>query len=322
MDHHQSIIPTVKCNIDAAGYLAGGSFLIRGWTFNTAEPLTKLRIATNESIFEIPNCNLSRPDVLSVYGNTESEFSGFEIQLPSKDVSKRVHLQGFINDRWLTIQNIHTNAGLADIPDDLNKDAFNKIKPDFLVVDNFYKNPDAVREFALTLEFKEQKEYFKGQRTDQRYIIDGTKEKFEALLNREITDWTHGMSGRFQFCTANEPIVYHYDSQSFAAIVYLTPEAPPETGTSFFRRKSNGLYTFPTEEEALKLNKPIEQIQKEIYDDNAVYDRTKWELVDLVGNRYNRLIIFDAKLFHAANAYFGGNLTDSRLFHIFFFDAI
>ena len=49
-------------------------------------------------------------------------------------------------------------------------------------------------------------------------------------------------------------------------------------------------------------------------------DGTKWEEIDRIGNKYNRLAIWDAKLIHAASQYFGKNLNDSRLFHMFFFD--
>ena len=51
------------------------------------------------------------------------------------------------------------------------------------------------------------------------------------------------------------------------------------------------------------------------------YDKSPWDLVDVVGNVYNRMAIWDAKLVHAASQYFGDNKQNSRLFHMFFFDA-
>jgi hypothetical protein len=50
------------------------------------------------------------------------------------------------------------------------------------------------------------------------------------------------------------------------------------------------------------------------------YDSTQFDLVDSVGNVYNRLILFNAKMIHAAPTYFGERLDDSRLFQLFFFD--
>ena len=54
--------------------------------------------------------------------------------------------------------------------------------------------------------------------------------------------------------------------------------------------------------------------------ETGFYDKTKFELVDTAGNVFNRLVLFDAKCIHSANEYFGTNLTNSRLFHLFFFD--
>ena len=51
------------------------------------------------------------------------------------------------------------------------------------------------------------------------------------------------------------------------------------------------------------------------------YDKTPWELVDTVGNVYNRMVVFDSRRVHAASEYFGDSIENSRLFQMFFFDA-
>ncbi|MEZ5448552.1 MAG: hypothetical protein R3E89_05940 [Thiolinea sp.] len=43
--------------------------------------------------------------------------------------------------------------------------------------------------------------------------------------------------------------------------------------------------------------------------------------MDVIGNVYNRMVIWDARKVHAASAYFGDRIDNSRLFHMFFFDA-
>ena len=42
------------------------------------------------------------------------------------------------------------------------------------VVDNFYADPMAVRNFALKQEFVEEKDYYKGCRTKHQYFLPGT----------------------------------------------------------------------------------------------------------------------------------------------------
>jgi hypothetical protein len=53
---------------------------------------------------------------------------------------------------------------------------------------------------------------------------------------------------------------------------------------------------------------------------NGFLDSTEFEMVDTVGNVYNRIVLFDAKMIHAASCYFGTNLQNGRLFQLFFFD--
>ena len=176
------------------------------------------------------------------------------------------------------------------------------------VVDNFYSDPYAVREYALKQEFKPEIEYFKGSRSLDQYFVPGTKEAFERIMGIKIREWeSHGMCGRFQYCTAQDPLVYHNDGQTWAAMIYLNPDAPYCTGTSLYASK-NG---------ARRTSDP--QYSDEVYA-GGFYDETKFELVDSIGNVFNRLFIFDAQNIHAASKYFGQTKEDSRLFHIFFFD--
>jgi mannosyltransferase OCH1-like enzyme len=50
-------------------------------------------------------------------------------------------------------------------------------------------------------------------------------------------------------------------------------------------------------------------------------DYTKWEMVDRIGNVYNRLILYRGDLFHVSLDYFGQNIQDGRLFQTFFFNT-
>ena len=52
-------------------------------------------------------------------------------------------------------------------------------------------------------------------------------------------------NGIFQFCTADQPIVYHVDNQTYAGMVYLTPEAPARNRyPAFYRSKLTRDYKF------------------------------------------------------------------------------
>ena len=53
---------------------------------------------------------------------------------------------------------------------------------------------------------------------------------------------------------------------------------------------------------------------------NGYLDPTEFDVVDVVGNIYNRIVIFNAKFIHSASCYFGTNIDNGRLFQLFFFD--
>ena len=185
-------------------------------------------------------------------------------------------------------------------------------KPRLWIVDDFYADPHAVREFALKQEFEANINYYKGSRSVNQYDIPGTKEAFEKILGFKIKNWTesHGMCGRFQYCTAEDALVYHCDGQTWAGMVYLTPDAPYSCGTSLFAHKKTGL----------RNENDFAEAENDVFSETGFYDRSKFELVDTAGNVFNRLVLFDAKSIHAANEYFGTTKENSRLFHLFFFD--
>ena len=57
------------------------------------------------------------------------------------------------------------------------------------VVDDFYKDPYAVRDFALKQKFSANPEYHKGIRTEEQFFVPGTKEKFESIMGIKISKW-------------------------------------------------------------------------------------------------------------------------------------
>lgn len=189
-------------------------------------------------------------------------------------------------------------------------------KPTSWIVDNFYENPDQVREFALKQEYTEGGfgRGFIGRRTEQQFLFPGLKEKFEEIMGRKITEWeSHGMNGRFQAAWAGEPLVYHCDSQKWGGMLYLTPDAPYQCGTTLYAHKQTKARTYYEE--------GWDAAWKDVPGDCHL-DGTSFEPVDVLGNVYNRLVIFDASAIHSASEYFGTTKENARLWQMFFFDTL
>ena len=200
------------------------------------------------------------------------------------------------------------------------KSGYGQLHKDIIVVDNFYADPDMVRNYAMYSLQYQPSGYHKGQRSQSKYILEGTKERLEQIMGRKIVNWNHPnyANGVFQFCTADQPIVYHVDSQQYAAMVYLTPNAPVETGTALYKSKVTGLRGFTKEE---RNEQGYYDTFKGLSADMNFYDKTQFEKVDDVGNVYNRLVIFNSSNLHAATGYFGDAIENARFFHLFFFDV-
>jgi hypothetical protein len=279
----------------------------KGWIVvkdgNEFKQVTSL--STNQ--IEIPLTRLSRPDVIEIY--------------PGKDGMVGVEFE-FIAGEEITVRFGEIEYVCGNIDNYIAfYSGFKTENKGLIVVDNFYSDPDFVRDFAIkNLEFNPSN-YHKGKRSKDRFILDGTKEKLESIIGREITNWNSETyaNGVFQYCVANDPLVFHVDIQKYAGMVFLTKDAPFETGTSFYSSKNTGRTRFENFED------DQEAYHETFKGKNAemnFYDSTQFEKIDEVGNVYNRLVLFDAKQIHAPSQYFGDAIENARFFHMFFFDVI
>lgn len=156
-----------------------------------------------------------------------------------------------------------------------------------IILDTIYKYPDAVREFALEQEFSV-KGNFPGART-MSFANNTMKKVFEHYIG-PITYWPriNSYNGAFQLSNSNDKSWIHQDeNNNWAAVVYLTPDAPISGGTGFFEPKVDNPDPYITEH---------------------------WNQVDTIGNLYNRAIIFDSKQWHTSMVPFDGRLTQTFFF--------
>lgn len=175
-----------------------------------------------------------------------------------------------------------------------------------IIVDDFLTNPDEVREYALSLEFTESGNY-PGKRTERDYN-ESVINTISDILRPHAGEITQVLGCQYQLTTSAMKSWVHADTyNTWAGVLYLTPDAPPDGGTGLYRHRRTGLDMHPHDNPSLA---------DEISDDGSDY--TKWERIETIANKYNRLVLYRGDLYHSSLEYFGRGLEDGRLFQTFF----
>lgn len=190
-----------------------------------------------------------------------------------------------------------------------------------IITENFYNNPHEVRQHALNQEYKVRGNY-PGLRTIS-FLNDSVKNTINHIISPHagnVTWWggegPDNYTGCYQLTTAADRTWIHADhTTKWAGVLYLTPGAPHTGGTGLFRHKKTGWFKQPT----MPNGEPDVESENKISSD--FQDYTKWDLFDVVGNRFNRLVMYRGDYYHASLDYFGKDLQDGRLFQVFFFNT-
>ena len=284
-----------------------------GWHFSWMGD-SKRRKLKSESIIHASNLevydNLSSDSIENLAGHTNN----FVLKdYPVQELPQIIFDLPRVRDFLLP----ETNKSETNKSDNFMFTFLNKKRPTVWVVDDFYDDPHAVREFALKQNFIEGGigRGFIGRRTEKQFLWPGLKESFESIIGQKITKWEeHYECGKFQGSIAGEPLVWHCDSQKWGGMLYLTPDAPYQCGTTLYAHKKTRARSYHEDGwDAAWLHHR--------YPGDPHLDGTHFEPVDVIGNVFNRLMIFDASCIHSASEYFGGVLENGRLWQMFFFDT-
>ena len=196
-----------------------------------------------------------------------------------------------------------------------------------LVINNFLPYPNVIRSWALSNEFVDAKEFSKrigthtawpGLRSQHVMELDVTyaniilSQVSNIAKNFFLNNQTANISMRsfFQICREEDGDSWiHQDNDvDVAGILYLSPNAPISSGTTLYNCNDyNGWASLPIKQ-MMQINRVEE---KELHD-------KIFTPVDVIGNVYNRLVMYKGDIFHKSNDYFGSTMEDSRLTQVFF----
>jgi|TARA_R110000772_G_C13256381_1_gene434977 hypothetical protein len=192
-----------------------------------------------------------------------------------------------------------------------------------IVIDNFYDNPDSIRDIALSCDYyseKVSKGYPNGNApwsgkmskdTHSPSWIDAVVSKY---LNKNLRQMRQLDSGSFRLSRETNVLgmfdnALHADSHEdiyYAGVLYLSKDQHTVPGTLFYKHKETGA------DRALS-NKQLSNM----IESKDCNDLNKWDIHTTSNVVYNRLIIYPASKFHGPGPCFGVTDETARLVQLF-----
>jgi hypothetical protein len=196
-----------------------------------------------------------------------------------------------------------------------------------IVIDDFYTDPWAVREYALNkalyLTPEQVNPEFAGTESVRGIYSAPIIDKIENALGQKIEvnpkSYAFGVfSKTYQQDKTKKSI--HVDGSDWTAVLYLSRPEDCEGGTAFYENMNWQWSEIPSDEVLshagfISRSEFVAGPLKA-----ASSDFTQWKVSSRVGMKFNRMVLFRAgTMFHAAEGYFGSNDDNCRLLQLFFF---
>ena len=202
-----------------------------------------------------------------------------------------------------------------------------QFRKNLIVVDNFYANPNAVRNFALNTEYEE----LGGRNWPGRdSLYEHGKEELTSMVSeivgQKLITKSCNKCSYFRMTKEEEYGVQdiHFDPNPglvWAGVIYLTPTLHSTGGTKFWKHKQTEWEFAPTQQQAIKHNIQSHEDMVNFFNIEGK-DRNKWDETDNIAFKYNRLVMFNPFLFHSNGDWFGTTNENARLVQLLFFHGV
>ena len=152
-----------------------------------------------------------------------------------------------------------------------------------MVIDNYYKYPEKVRNYALELEYNSNGNYseFRSDKTSANNNIKNNFEKYMEPICGKIIDFEikNTANGCFEYLLSTTKSIIKTNNKQWTGIIFLTPHATVDSGIQFYN--SN-------------------------------------ECVDFIGNTFNRLVLFDSTYISSMIGNFGNDINSGSIYQTFY----
>lgn len=193
-----------------------------------------------------------------------------------------------------------------------------------IIVDNFYTDPVAVRNLALTIPKEENSGgNYAGIMTEQSFLTPEHIQSFSQMVGHPVKPGTQ-LTGKIRFTKIGDPYKQdiHFDfgeNLAWAGVCYLSENHPVgQDGTIFWRHNRTGLEAIPRTMDGLHEHgwNGIPDL-KNFLDTDGV-DHSLWTKTMTVPYKFNRLVLFRPWYFHSPGDAFGDSIETARVVQTFF----
>ena len=215
--------------------------------------------------------------------------------------------------------------------------------------DDFYKDPDRVREWALGLEYRKDGMYpgLRTQCLSQIYsdFYDISCRKFLSMFDdfdKPSTEVEWVITTYFQKIwrfspdpdsIRNKGWIHTDGNVVLAGVVYLNPDPDPNAGTSIYTKRKDAIIPewmiyeegVPNKSKFIQdvlqsdVSSPLDSIKD--YDKGLKENNDMYELTLEIKNKYNRMIAYDGDQWHGQSTYWMDN-EDCRLTQVYFVEQL
>lgn len=198
-----------------------------------------------------------------------------------------------------------------------------------LIIDNFLELPTIVRVWAINQQYYTAKQFVEmtGTHTDwpgrrTQHVVDLDEAYANTVLTKiaNIANTYFGLNNvsiksYFQLTTKDDGDSWvHQDNDvKLAALLYLNPVPPPNSGTTLYRCKDVAKW-----ESYMGIAGGYDTMKTINNSENTELYQSLFEPVDVLGNVFNRLVIYPGLAYHKSNNYFGDSIENGRLTQVFF----
>ncbi|HWA44657.1 MAG TPA: DUF6445 family protein [Hypericibacter adhaerens] len=198
------------------------------------------------------------------------------------------------------------------------------MRKSLIVLDDVYTDPADMRQAALRLDYPlpTGPANYAGRNSTSKLLAEGSDRMFSWATGERLAGATDRAHGALRLTLPGDQGRYrvHVDAGvEWSGVLYLNEPSQCQGGTSFFRHRPTGTDKAPTTDEELARcdgGTAGEALDRILGEDSN--DMTKWDLLQTVPMRFNRLVLFRPWLWHSAGEGFGSSLADGRLVQLFF----